>query len=136
MLPRGIRNNNPGNLNFAKQKDAVLETTKPGIKARFAKFSSAEAGITALRDQLLLYNSRGINTVAGVIGKWAPPSENDTKSYYTGVAHSLGVSPYQPLGQFTPRILAGMMHAIINIENGQDPYGHLVDNIAMEKNVV
>lgn len=126
--PHGIRNNNPGNLNFAHQTGAVLE---PGPNARFARFPTQEAGLAALRDQLLLYNRRdGLDTVAGIISKWAPPTENNTTSYIRGVAHALGVRPFQAIGPFTPSVLAGLMNAIIQFENGQNPYGPLVARVA------
>ena len=130
MTPRGIRNNNPGNLNFAHQPGAVLE---PGPNARFARFPTAEAGLAALRDQLCRYILKdGIDTVAGIISKWAPPSENDTAAYIRGVAHSLGTEPDTQLGQPTPRLLTGLMNAIIRFENGQSPYGSLVLQVADE----
>ena len=128
MAPRGIRNNNPGNLNFAHQPGAVLE---PGPNARFARFPTAEAGLAALRDQLCRYITRdSIDTVAGIISKWAPPTENDTAAYIRGVAHSLGIEPNTRLGQPTPRLLTGLMNAIIRFENGQNPYGSLVTRVA------
>lgn len=128
MTPRGIRNNNPGNLNFVHQPGAVLE---PGPNARFARFPTAEAGLEALRDQLCRYITRdGIDTVAGIISKWAPPTENDTAAYIRGVAHSLGVEPATRLGQPTPRLISGLMNAIIRFENGQNPYGSLVLQVA------
>lgn len=128
MTPRGIRNNNPGNLNFAHQTGAVLE---PGPNARFARFPTAEAGLAALRDQLLLYNRRdGLDTVADIISKWAPATENNTASYIRGVAHALGVRPFQALGPFAPTVLTGLMKAIIQFENGENPYGDLVAKVA------
>ena len=128
MTPRGIRNNNPGNLNFVHQPGAVLE---PGPNARFARFPTAEAGLAALRDQLRRYILRdGIDTVAGIIGKWAPPTENNTAAYIRGVAHALGVEPDTRLGPPSPRLLTGLMNAIIRFENGQNPYGPLVARVA------
>ena len=130
MTPRGIRNNNPGNLNFAHQAGAVLE---PGPNARFARFPTAEAGLEALRDQLIRYIVRdGIDTVAGIISKWAPPSENNTAAYIRGVAHALGAEPDDRLGQPNPKLIAGLMSAIIRFENGQNPYGSLVTQVANE----
>ncbi|WP_077396398.1 structural protein P5 [Bombella intestini] len=128
--PRGIRNNNPGNLNFAHQAGAVLE---PGPNARFARFPTAEAGLEALRDQLTRYIVRdGIDTVAGIISKWAPPTENNTAAYIRGVAHALGTEPDDRLGQPNPRLIESMMNAIILFENGQNPYGDLVTQVANE----
>ncbi|MBA5726898.1 structural protein P5 [Bombella mellum] len=130
MEVRGIRNNNPGNLNYVGQAGAVLE---PGPNARFARFPTAEAGLAALRDQLRRYILRdGIDTVAGIIGKWAPPSENNTAAYIRGVAHALGVEPDTRLGPPSPRLLTGLMNAIIRFENGQNPYGPLVARVARD----
>lgn len=128
QTPRGIRNNNPGNLNFVGQSGATLE---PGPNARFARFPTPEEGLEALRDQLCRYIYRdGVDTVAGIICKWAPPSENDTTAYIRGVAHSLGVEPDTRLGIPTPRLIGGLMNAIIRFENGQNPYGGLVLQVA------
>lgn len=128
MEPRGLRNNNPGNLNYVGQAGAHKE---PGERGRFAVFATAEAGLMALRSQLLLYIQRDhLNSVAAIIAKWAPPSENNTKSYVKGVAHSLGTTPTAPLGNVSPHLIAGLMRAIIMMENGQDPYGLLVEKIA------
>lgn len=44
-LPRGIRNNNPGNLNFAGQRGASLEG---GPGGRFATFDTMDEGVAAL----------------------------------------------------------------------------------------
>lgn len=128
MDVRGIRNNNPGNLNYVGQAGAHKE---PGPHGRFAVFATPEAGLMALRGQLLRYNQRdGLDTVKEIISKWAPPTENDTASYIEGVSHALGVTPDQKLGPFTPQLVAGLMRAIILMENGKNPYGSLVDKVA------
>lgn len=130
--PRGIRNNNPGNLNFVGQAGAHKE---PGPNGRFAVFATPEAGLRALRNQLIRYVYRdGVNTVAGIIAKWAPPSDgNDTPAYAATVATRLGVAVEAPLSPLTPEQLAALMHAIIHVENGTDPYGPRVDEIASEQ---
>lgn len=130
-LPRGIRNHNPGNLNYVGQAGAHKE---PGIHGRFAVFTTAQDGLRALRDQLLRYQQRdGIDTIDGIIAKWAPPSDdNNTNAYTQTVASHLNVKSSAPLGPLTSDRLAALMHAIIQVENGQDPYGPLVNTIAQE----
>lgn len=129
-LPRGIRNNNPGNLNFVGQKGARKES---GPNSRFAVFPTPQDGLRALRDQLIRYHQRGITTVAGIIARWAPPSDsNDTSAYTRSVAARLGVAPTAPLEPLTPDIMEALMHAIITVENGQDPYGPMVRTMAHE----
>ena len=116
--PRGIRNNNPGNLEFRNQPGAVPE---PG-SGRFARFRSAEEGLAQLADQLRRYGSRGIDTVSAIISKYAPSIENDTPGYTGTVARSLGVDSNSKLNLNDPTVVQGLMGAIIQVENGRNPY--------------
>ncbi|MCX5616358.1 structural protein P5 [Bombella sp. TMW 2.2559] len=128
LPPRGIRNNNPGNLNFAHQKGAVLE---PGPNARFARFPTPEAGLAALRDQLYLYMTRDkLRTVNAIIYKWAPTKENNTTAYAQFVAKKIGVKVSDDLGPPTPTLIGKIMAAITEYENGQNPYGSLIAKVA------
>lgn len=117
--PRGIRNNNPGNLQFAGQAGATLESHP---QARFARFRTPEEGLAALSRQLQLYGQRGINTTRAIIEKYAPPKENNTASYIRSVSGALGVGAGDVLDTSDPRVLQNLMGAIIRIENGRNPY--------------
>jgi hypothetical protein len=117
--PRGIRNNNPGNLNYVGQAGATKET---GPNGRFAVFQSAEDGLRALGNQLRLYGARGINSVRAIISKFAPASENNTQAYIKSVSGGLGVSSDAALNLNDPKVLQSLMGAIIKVENGKNPY--------------
>ncbi|WAL80953.1 hypothetical protein OYT13_13820 [Pandoraea sp. XJJ-1] len=119
-LPRGLRNNNPGNIrygSFAKSQGAVGKDS-----GGFAVFQSAEDGLRALGDLLRSYARRGLNTVRGVINRWAPPSENDTGAYVGAVAKRLGVGEDQALNMNDPKVIAGLTAEITRHENGRNPY--------------
>lgn len=118
--PRGIRNNNPGNLEYRGQRGAAREA---GNDSRFAKFNSMQDGLAAMSRQLLLYGSRGVNSVAKIIGKWAPANENDTNSYIGDVSKQLGVNPNAKLNLRDPNVRASLMSAITKRENGYNPIG-------------
>lgn len=117
--PRGIRNNNPGNLNYVGQEGATKEG---GPNGRFAVFRSAEEGLQALANQLRRYGSRGINSVRAIISKFAPPSENNTQAYIGSVSKGLGIGADSALDLNDPRVLQSLMGAIIKVENGKNPY--------------
>lgn len=119
--PRGIRNNNPGNLNFARQPGATMEN-KTSEKPRFAQFQTPEEGLAALSLQLQRYGQRGINTVRAIISKFAPPEENNTARYIGDVARALKVGATDRLDTSDPNVLNNLMGAIIHIENGRNPY--------------
>jgi hypothetical protein len=117
--PRGIRNNNPGNLNYVGQAGATKET---GPNGRFAVFQTAEEGLRALGNQLRLYSNRGINSVRAIISKFAPVSENNTQAYIGHVSKNLGVGADAALNLNDPKVLQGLMSAIVQVENGKNPY--------------
>jgi hypothetical protein len=114
-LPRGIRNNNPGNLNYAGQAGASKEG---GAGGRFAVFGNMQQGVAALVKQLGLYMKRGKNTIRKILETYAPSSENDTSSYINTVAKSLGVNPDQPLNPNDENQIVGLVRAITRHENG------------------
>lgn len=117
---RGIRNNNPGNLNYVGQPGATLEE---GPNARFAKFRTAQDGLVALADQLRRYSSRGLDTIREVVTTYAPASENDTRGYINQLAQFMGIDPDEKFDVRTdPAALAMLMKGIIKHENGYNPY--------------
>lgn len=117
--PRGIRNNNPGNI----QKGAGFQGEVEGNDPRFATFATPEDGIRAIGMNLLTYQRQhGLDTVQGILNRWAPPSENDTGAYVGQVARALGVEPNQQLDLSDPATLTGLTAAIIRHENAMQPY--------------
>lgn len=93
---RADRNNNPGNIKdgaFARSQRGYI-----GSDGTFAKFASAADGINAQLNLLRNYYSRGVDTVAEIVSKWAPPGENNTAAYINKVAKMLGVNPTAHLG--------------------------------------
>lgn len=118
-VKRGERNNNPGNLNFAGQAGASLES--PG--GRFARFETSYDGLRALSRQLMLYAGRGINSVEKIISTWAPASDNNnTAAYIQAVSQRLGVDPRVALNMKDPQTMSALMSSIIHHENGRNIY--------------
>ena len=114
--PRGIRNNNP--LNIRKSADNWQGSV--GDDGEFVQFAKATKGIRAAARILKNYRDRyGLDTVSGVVNRWAPPNENDTGSYINSVSQRIGVAPNQTLTDVDyPRLIAAMIHH----ENGKQPY--------------
>ena len=124
--PRGIRNNNPGNLNYAGQAGATKEG---GDKGRFAVFSSMAEGIAALYRQLQLYFKRGINTIADIVKKYAPSSDgNNEGAYISQLTKATGKSADEKLDSNDMGTIFSLMRGIINHENGA---GHVADEEIM-----
>ncbi|WP_299795901.1 hypothetical protein [Ramlibacter sp.] len=120
QAPRGIRNNNPGNI---VKTDRPWQGEMLGNDPRYSSFDTPEAGIRALAKTLTTYGEKyGLNTVQSIIARWAPASENDTGAYVNAVAGQLGVGPTQPLDLKNPATMSGLVQAIVKHENGTQPY--------------
>lgn len=133
MTARGIRNNNPGNIDFNPRNDWVGQLgMEVGVsKPRFARFDEPENGVRALGKLLINYRGKdgmpgvggkGIDTVLETVNRWAPSNENDTQAYAAAVAKRLGVKPTDPINIKDPATLRGMVLSIIIHENGGNPY--------------
>jgi len=118
--PRGIRNNNPGNLenNGIPWQGLADQQTD----SRFYQFGDPVYGVRALARTLRTYRERyGLTTARGIISRWAPAFENDTGSYARAVAAAVGVDADTPIKD-TPGNRQRMVKAIIKHENGLQPY--------------
>lgn len=116
---RGIRNNNPGNLNYVGQRGATRENGE----GRFAKWKTAREGLQALANQLRLDGSRGLDSLRSLINKYAPPGENNTEAYIQFLSGFMGIDPNERFDvQTDPAALSMLMRGIIQHENGYNPY--------------
>lgn len=117
--PRGIRNNNPGNLDFIAPPELPWNG-QVGTDGRFGIYDTAAHGVRALAHQLLKDFRAGAQTLTDLITEWAPPSENDTGAYILAVSNAAGIAPDEPLDLQSN--LPAVTAAIIQHENGEQPY--------------
>lgn len=108
------QNNNPANLRRWKNT--------PAGAGGFAKFRSANDGLNAAADNLRAYGKQGINTLRGIISKWAPASENDTQSYIEQAVKATGFKPDQHLDLNDPTTLAKVESAVVQRESPDFKY--------------
>lgn len=137
-LSRGIRNNNPGNLNFAGQKGATLES---GPNARFASFPTMLEGIAALDRQVMLYLKRGKNTIDQIIDIYAPSSDgNNTSSYKSYLSQYTGLGVKEKIDGSNFEVMKKLIQGIINHENGAAAKAVSVEDViralAMNRGIV
>jgi hypothetical protein len=130
---RGLRDNNPGNIEGTDSSGWQGQVV-PGGDLPYLQFQSPEYGIRAMAVTLGTYNSSyGLNTITGIVSRWAPPSENNTAAYIASVASQMGVDPNATLNMADPGTIASLISAIIVQENGVNPYdaGTLQNGIAL-----
>jgi hypothetical protein len=117
-LPRGLRNNNLGNIRVAKNdwlgKIPVLKNTD----GSFEQFKDVPHGIRAMFKLLIGYfENKGIKTIRGIINKYAPPFENNTEAYIQSVAKKTGIPADKELKFLNKKTLIEIGKAIVLIEN-------------------
>lgn len=121
LAPRGIRNNNPGNLR--RTRDAWLGLQPVQTDPEYFQFASIEYGLRALGVLLLNYRDRyGLDTVDAIVERFAPAHENPTAAYKAAVASRL--FPGEPVDVAVEKPfdvahrLRDLMRAIVIQENG------------------
>lgn len=114
-MPRGIRNNNPGNI-----EDGTFARALPGYKGsdgRFAIFESPDHGLQAMDALLTSYGRRGLKSVNDVVSRWAPSLDgNNVGAYAQFVAN--GGDPNAPIDLNNPEVRRGVALRMAQFENG------------------
>lgn len=86
---RGVRNNNPGNIRLSKSFTWKGEMTQ-GLDKDFCVFDKMENGLRAIFRLLANYHIlHGVNTIAQIFQRYAPPSENHTTVYAKWVVDAM-----------------------------------------------
>lgn len=115
-LPRGLRNNNPGNIR--RNSDVFQGEINPSRDKEFKQFKNMAYGYRAMYKILSnYYNKYQLNTIRKMISRWAPENENNTAAYVSLVSSYSGVGPDDLISfhrEQMIRIVAGMSR----VENG------------------
>lgn len=120
-LPRGIRNNNPGNIdqNAANNWQGRVPLSE-NTDSRFEQFQTYYWGIRAMIKLIIGYVNRdGLNTIRKIINKYAPSVENNVEAYVQFIVNNTGIPADQPL-QGNAAELRDIIIAMAKHENGVD----------------
>lgn len=117
-LPRGLRNNNPGNIR--RNSDVFQGEVNPSRDKDFKQFKNMAYGYRAVFKILFNYHNKyRLNTIRKMISRWAPENENNTGAYVLLVSSYSGIGPDDPISfdrEQMIRIVAGMS----KVENGRE----------------
>lgn len=111
--------NNPLNIRYNPANNWVGQT---GEYKGFCVFKSESYGIRAAYKLLFNCIKNGHNTLADIIERWAPPTENDTKKYLRFVCEDVIIDPSEPLGYSTIHdywTIIIILRAMATMESGQ-----------------
>ena len=118
-MARGLANRNPGNI----RRSAVRYRgeVQPSRDPAFKQFETMAWGYRAIFVLLDTYRVRhGLRTLAKMIARWAPPTENRTDAYIRAVAERTGIPADRPLDTRDRATMIPVAAAISRVENGVD----------------
>ena len=130
-LPRGFRNNNPGNIKDFKTNSGRYVNDWIGLAdvrndGMFCRFKTMPDGIRAMIVLVTGYCERGvlssngtpIDTVQEIVERYAPQVENDTDDYADFVRREMGFQPGQRFNHRDYNQVSKLIDAMIRFENG------------------
>ena len=117
-LPRGIRNRNPGNI---RRGNTRYKGETQGCDTAFKSFATLQWGYRAIFVLLHTYAVRyGLRTIRGMISRYAPPEENDTRNYVDTVARLSKTDADRLIDTLRAEDMIPIVEAISRVENGID----------------
>lgn len=128
-LPRGLRNNNPGDIRAGEAWQGMVGTDDAG----FVIFSDISWGIRAMATDLLNKINKGENTITQIVAIYAPSSENDTQAYITAVSQDMGIDPDTVLPMDQPTFHS-LVRAIMNHELGAS-YSAMISDADIDQGI-
>jgi hypothetical protein len=127
-MPRGYRNNNPGNIRRSASAWRGLSDPadmKPfqRLETSFCVFREPEWGLRAMASLMLTYRrEHGLDTPRKIISRWAPAGDNnDVDAYARAVARALGTGPEEVIDVTNSAVMGKLLRAIARHENGDRP---------------
>lgn len=116
-MSRGMDNCNPGNIRRSRVR--YRGEVHPSRDPDFKQFESMEWGYRAMFVLLDTYRVRyGLDTLRGMIQRYAPPSENHTALYIDAVSDLTGIGADEPLDTRDRGTMVPLVAAMAQIETG------------------
>jgi len=120
-LPRGIRNNNPGNIRNSHLTDWQGEVPLHGKNdGAFEEFETMAYGIRAMMKLLQNYQKKyGLKSIAALIERYAPHNENNTSGYIRRISAEMQIPHNAPIDLDDKATMCALVDAMCLVENGQ-----------------
>ena len=116
-LPRGLRNCNPGNIRLGSGR--WIGEIRPSRDEAFCQFRDMKHGYRALLRLLQNYRRKhGCQTIADMIQRWAPASENNTNAYIIDVCRQMQMPSSYVIDIEDKDSMCALAAAISRHENG------------------
>lgn len=120
-ISRGLRNNNPLNIEKTNGGNPWQGEIVPSADSRFAQFKSMAYGYRAAFKLLNNYQKNyGLDTIRKMISRWAPSNENHTDAYVETVSNRSGVPANSRITTTNRDVMVPIVAAMSYVENGEE----------------
>lgn len=120
-LPRGMRNNNPGNIRVGSSPWIGKVPLSDNTDGAFEQFYFYRDGVRAMIKLLKNYIGAGRNTIRKILYSYAPPSDgNNTDNYISVVSGSTGIFADDYINPSDKELMFKLSKAMAFHENGQE----------------
>ena len=119
----GVKNNNWLNITQDDDNDWIGQS---GDDGKFVTFKDPVYGVRAADRLIENYHSkRGIDTISGVISRFAPSEENPTDSYIDFVSGATGIPRDQSIDLADPEVRGEVLKAMVAFETPEIGRAHV-----------
>lgn len=120
-LPRGIRNNNPGNLKISSSAWVGKVPVSENTDGVFEQFHYYAYGVRAMIKLIKNYIKAGYNTIDEILYRYAPPGDNNnTELYIQYVDSQARIGRDTVINAGDKGMLSDVIIAMAHFENGRD----------------
>ena len=117
-MPRGLRNNNPGNIERTTELWQGVDEQQ--ADPRFIRFKTMAYGYRALFKVLHTYITKyKLTTVPAILHRYAPSNENNTDAYIRTVLNEIGGTEETIVCTTNEKQMKALAKAITRVENGR-----------------
>lgn len=118
-LPRGLRNNNPGNIR--RNSDVFQGEVTPSRDKDFKQFKTMAYGYRAVFKILSnYYRVYKLTTIRKIISRWAPENENNTAAYVSLVSKYSGIPTDDIIDINNKELMIRIVAGMSRVENGRE----------------
>jgi hypothetical protein len=114
---------NPGMASSHNKSAMNPGNIRNGQGGQITGYKTPEEGVAAVDSLLKTYGSKhGLNTISGIMSRYSPPSENDTKAIISSISKMTGFAPDAQLDMDNPATRTILAGAIFRQEHGTQAF--------------
>ena len=123
MAPRGLRNHNPLNIRKGNEWQGESKGNDNEFETFINDAYGLRAGLIIIRKYIKVHHC---DTIAKIITRWAPPTENNTEAYIRTVSQRCGIPAHERVVFSDSYRICQIVKAMCFVESRFEPSDRLL----------